>query len=405
MKKLFRQKMHNKILILLLVVIFIIAIFCFASYGGMAYADENTAEDELNTNIEEILSNLNLTELEEYYQTLNDKQKGFFGTSIFDYVKNIVTGEFNFSYSGFVGYLFGAIGVSLTSMLPMLISIIAISILISIISGLKGSFSSNSVQSIVNLAGIGLTAITVLLQVFTVIKDTAALISSVKTQIECVFPILFTLMTAIGASSSITVYQPAVAILTVSITELMTVIIMPLILINIVFSVIGNLSDAVRLKNMSKFIGSLSKWLLYTSFFLFIAFLSVQGITASIYDNISIRTTKFAVSNYIPIIGGYLSEGFNLIAAGSVLIKNSVGLTSIILLIITVLPTFLNIVLLSLALKLSAALIEPFSNDKITGMLGSISNAVNMLISVIAGIVFMYFLFILLIIISGNLAF
>ena len=299
--------------------------------------------------------------------------------------------------------MLGALGISIAEILPVLISIIAVAVLISFIGGMKGSFASQSVDGIVNFAGIALVSAIVLLQIFSAIRDTSALVTTLKTQMEAVFPILFTLMTALGASGSIAIYQPAVAVLAFSVTELVSAIALPMLIITIVFSVVGNLSSATKLGGMAKFFVSAAKWILYTSFFLFLTFLSVQGITAAVYDNISVRTAKFALSKYVPVIGGYLSEGFNVILAGTVLIKNAVGLTAVIIMFVSVVPVLLKVIVVSLSLKLAGAVTEPFEGGKICGLLNSVSSSVNLLVAVILGMVFLYFVFLILIIASGNL--
>lgn len=183
----------------------------------------------------------------------------------------------------------------------------------------------------------------------------------------------------------------------------MTTIALPALIVAIVFSVVGNLSGTVKLGGAAKFCISAAKWVLYTTFFLFLAFLSVQGITAAIYDNVSVRAAKFAMSKYIPVIGGYLSEGFNVILAGSVLIKNAVGLTAVVVLLMTVLPVLIKIIAVSLSLKLAGAITEPFEGGKITSLLNSVSSGVNLLIAVVCGLAFLYFVFLILLIASGNL--
>lgn len=258
-------------------------------------------------------------------------------------------------------------------------------------------------DNIVNFAGIALVSAIVLLQIFGIIRETAALVTTLKGQMEAVFPILFTMMTALGASGSMAIYQPAVAVLAFSVTELISVIALPMLIITIVFSVIGNLSGTVKLGGMAKFFISAAKWILYTSFFLFLAFLSIQGITAAVYDSISVRTAKFALSKYVPVIGGYLSEGFNVILAGTVLIKNAVGLTAVIIMFVSIVPVLFKVIIVSLALKLAGALTEPFEGGRIAGLLNSVSSAVNLLVAIICGIVFLYFVFLLLMIASGNL--
>lgn len=390
-------------LVLILILFLSAALFATGASDGMAYAEEADEGQTQQTSAEELMDEIDLSGLEEYFSTLNDGQKSLFGTCLDEYLRKIINGEFEFGYSSFFTYMLGALGISIAEILPVLISIIAVAVLISFIGGMKGSFASQSVDGIVNFAGIALVSAIVLLQIFSAIRDTSALVTTLKTQMEAVFPILFTLMTALGASGSIAIYQPAVAVLAFSVTELVSAIALPMLIITIVFSVVGNLSSATKLGGMAKFFVSAAKWILYTSFFLFLTFLSVQGITAAVYDNISVRTAKFALSKYVPVIGGYLSEGFNVILAGTVLIKNAVGLTAVIIMFVSVVPVLLKIIVVSLSLKLAGAVTEPFEGGKICGLLNSVSSSVNLLVAVILGMVFLYFVFLILIIASGNL--
>lgn len=388
-------------LAIIIVLLSLVAVFAVKPQTS-AFALESD-DDDVQITPEEMLEEIDLSELEKYFDSLDGSQKSVFGSNILEYIGKIVSGEFEFGYSSFLTYMLGALGLSLVDILPMLLSVVAVAIVISLIGGIKGSFASVSVDNIVNFAGIALVSAIVLLQIFGVIRETQALIGSLKTQMEVIFPLMFTFMTALGASGSIAIYQPAVAVLAFSMTELITVVALPMLIVTIVFSVIGNLSSTVKLSGMSKFLTDAAKWILYTSFFLFIAFLSLQGITATVYDNISVRTAKFALSKYVPVIGGYLSEGFNVILAGTVLIKNAVGMTAVIIMFVSVIPVLFKVIAVSLALKLAGALSEPFEGGKICSLLSSVSSAVNLLVAVIAGIVFLYFIFLILLIAGGNL--
>lgn len=372
----------------------------FVSDVKCEQADETDAEE---ISVEELLNELDISALSEYFDTMAEDQKAFFGSSLKAWLGKVANGEFKFEYSSFMKYLLTTLGGTLGSVLPILLSIIAIAVTISFVGGIKGGFASKSTDTLVNFAGITLVSVLILVEIYGAIGDVRSLVSSIRTQTEIVFPILFTLMTALGASGSIAIYQPAVAVFAFSITELVTTIALPALIVAIVFSVVGNLSGTVKLGSAAKFCISAAKWVLYTTFFLFLAFLSVQGITAAIYDNVSVRTAKFAMSKYIPVIGGYLSEGFNVILAGSVLIKNAVGLTAVMILLMTVLPVLIKIIAVSLSLKLAGAITEPFEGGKITSLLNSVSSSVNLLIAVVCGLAFLYFVFLILLIASGNL--
>jgi stage III sporulation protein AE len=342
------------------------------------------------------------SQLEQYFYTLTPEQATLFGGNIVEYVKKIANGQFDFE-TNFGSFILRAIGVSAKGVLPMLSMIVAVAILTAIINNLKGNFCSQSVEKAVNFAGIAMMSIVVLVQTFNVIKRTDTLVCELGKQMEIVFPLLFTFMNALGASGSVTVYQPAVATLSFSVTGLVTGLAMPVLIATIVISIVGNLSSSIKLNGFAKFLESASKWVLYTAFFVFLGFLSLKGITAGVYDNMSVRTAKFALSKYVPVIGGYLSEGFNAILAGTVLVKNAVGLSSIVLMLSVVLPVLIEIIVLVLTLKLAGAITQSLGCEKITGTLTSISSSITLLISIVLGVCFSYFIFVVLIINSGNL--
>src|SRR5699024_3736126 len=126
----------------------------------------------------------------------------------------------------------------------------------------------------------------------------------------------------IGGTVSVSVYQPAMALLTGTIINLFTMVLLPIFIFSTVFSVVSNLSNTIKLDKFTNFFNSLYKWLSGLIFTIFTAFLSVQGITAGSVDGISIRTAKYAIRSYIPILGSYLSDGMSIILASSNLIKN-----------------------------------------------------------------------------------
>ena len=92
-------------------------------------------------------------------------------------------------------------------------------------------------------------------------------------------------------------------------------------------------------------------------FTLFFAIFSLQGIAVGSFDSLSIRTTKYTIKSYIPVMGGYLSDGMDLILSSTLLIKNSVGLVGVLLIITTILSPLLEIVVFSLMLKLISAVL------------------------------------------------
>ena len=162
------------------------------------------------------------------------------------------------------------------------------------------------------------------------------------------------------------------------------------------------MSKNVKLTKLTEFFKTATNTILVVTFTLFTAFLSSQGLTAGSFDSISIRAAKFATKSYIPVLGGYLSDGFDLIMASSVLIKNSVGVAGLVLLVCTIFSPILQILGLSFGLKFVAAITEPVTDEKITTFLSSVAKHLNMLVVAILAVAFMYFICVMLLIFTSN---
>jgi len=395
-------KKHKYKILFSLIALLILAVLVVPSVTTAA-ANDRDIELEFTRSIDDILNQLDLSALEEFVNSLNPDQAGVFGAAnAFDRIRMIVSGEIALDYGSFFTYILSVLGINLLGFLPFMLSILAIAISINIVSALKSRIATDSVSNIVSFVGVALISTILAVQLMSVLTGARNMISGIQLQMNTVFPVLLTLMAASGAVNSAAVYRPAVAVLGSGIMNLISAVILPAFIVTNVFSVVGNLSDTVRLKKMSKVFTSGSRWILATAFFLFMAFLSVQGITASIHDGVSVRTARFAINRYVPIIGGYLSEGFNLIMAGSSLVKNAVGFTAIIILFLNVLPVIVQTVIFSLSLHLTAAIAEPLGEKRISDILSGVGKNMSILIATLIGATFLYFIFLILVIATGN---
>ncbi|MDE6401803.1 MAG: stage III sporulation protein AE, partial [Clostridiales bacterium] len=228
-------------------------------------------------------------------------------------------------------------------------------------------------------------------------------VASVKTQINAVSTVLITLITSAGASSSAGVYTTTVAVLGGGMTSVITYLAFPALLMALVFDIIGSVSTGIKLGKTAEFFRSACKWFLGTAFFLFIAVIGVSGITASVRDGISVRAARFAVSKYVPVIGGYLSQGFDFVMAGNVLIKNALGSSAVVLIILCAAPVISKLAVFTLTLKLTAAIAEPLGGDRFGSVLTSVSKSSSMIATVVIAMTFLYVLFLSMIICTGNI--
>ncbi len=401
----------RKIVVLsaLCLVLFVFAFYSInqAATTEIVIAEESTTNDQLQQDLEQEiddqLSQLDLSSLEDILKSLTDQQLAIFGGSSFlEKLQALIKGDFddnNDIWSAILSLFFD----NVLSLLPIISIIIAVSLLGNMIQGLKPNSGGKSISNIIHFVTYGIIVVLILSITVKMVAITTDTIQSIKGQMDAVFPLLLTLLTAIGGTSSVSVYQPAMALLTGTIINLFTYVLLPIFIFAIVFSIISNLSNTVKLDKFTSFFNSTYKWLTGLIFTVFSAFLSIKGIAAGSVDGISIRTAKYAIRSYVPILGSYISDGMGILMLSSNLIKNAVGATGLLLLLATVLAPLIELILFMLALKLIAGIVEPLGNSQIANFISSISRHMVLLIALIIGVAFIYFIMLGLVMCSANI--
>ena len=358
------------------------------------------AEEEEQITPSDVLENLDLSELEKYYEEIKDNS--FAESDLSDIIYKTVSGENVVKIEDLGEVIWEILGEKILSFLPFVVTLISLCVVLSLLGGVTFETSSSSVLSVVNFAGNLLISILVLCQTYYLILEISAFSGRISALSEAVFPILFTIMSSVGASGSVGFLSPTVAIFTGTILEIASQFMVPAVIVSLVISMIGGLSGSIQLNSLHKLIVDFCEWILKTSFFIFTAVMVIQGIAVGVSDGITQRISKFALSKYVPIIGGYLSEGFNYLIASSVLVKNAIGITSIIMLLIEFLPVFLGITAIKLSLKAVSAVAEPLGLSSTNSMLNKTAGSLSVLSSIVSGITFLYVIFIAIIMLIGN---
>lgn len=391
------------------VFIFIFLIFAFFNflpnlnkcYKHIAVAENSVSEEDLSDSVEEVLNNIDFSEIELMLNEVDIDFNLFNGYSFKDYVSLIIKGEETLNINSFFNVLFSGLKVGIKSILTPLLCILIIVLLCNIFNNVRANKISG-VSEIIYFICFALIIIIISSLLAGVISKSKIGIQSVQKQMNAVFPILLTLISTMGGIVSVKAYTPMLAFLSSIISNVFVYVLLPLFSISLILSIIGNLSENTKLTKLNGFIHSLYKWIIGVVFAVFMGFLSLKGITAGSSDGISIKATKYAIKNYIPILGGYISEGFELIKAGSMLVKNALGFSSIILLFASILAPIVSVAILQLGLKLLSGIIEPIGDKRSSTLIYSIANSLKLLVALLVGVALMYFLTVFLIICSAS---
>jgi stage III sporulation protein AE len=131
--------------------------------------------------------------------------------------------------------------------------------------------------------------------------------------------------------------------------------------------------------------------------------MAVQGMGAAAFDGVTLRTAKYAVDNFVPIVGGMMADTMDTIIACALLVKNALGITGLALLAAACVAPMVKIIGCALVFKLCAAFVEPVADSALVDLMDDFSGVLVMLFTVLLAVAAMFFLLIAQLLLVGNL--
>lgn len=363
-------------------------------------AEEEAAIEQLQEEVQKLLDALDTEELEAYLATLPQYE----GSDLKEMLASIVTGDFSLDYSSLWQSVLALVWEEGKVMLPAFAVILAVTLLCGILNSAKNGFLKSTMTDIIHFAAYLSVGAVLLSVLISVLQAGFSAIGSMQRQMQIIYPILLTLIAASGGAVSAGIYRPAVAFLSSAVCEMFTAVVLPTSVVVIVLTFVGSLSDEVKTSKLGDFFKSINKWLIGLALGILGIFLTVQGIAAAQYDGISLRAAKYLVSGSVPIVGGFLSGGLDLVLAGSALIKNAVGSFAVFLLFGAILRPVLLFAAFQLFLRLSAAVAEPVGG-RISVFLSRLASDCGFFLAGLCCIAFLYFLTLILLVCSTGVIF
>ena len=348
------------------------------SFPQVAYAD---LQQDLTEQVQTGLGNLDFSQVE----TISG---GYIG-DIVEKISQIINGEFD-SVQNFIEMIFALFSQNLADILPKLVSIFVILVLVGLMRKTSGGFISPATDTVVSFVGRAVILVTLISLFGDVFNQVSQILADLSVLADASMPILLTLIVANGSTNLSAVCQPSMVMFSGVIIGVVRNVLLPLTLTATAFSFVSNLSQNVKMTKLSTFLNNTSSWILGILFTVFSAFTSVQGITAATMDGVSYRMAKFTAKNYIPILGGYVSDGFDIVLASTSLIKNSFGVVLLTIVVLMIAKPFLTILTLNLGLQAVSALSEPVVEGSNSKIFASITKSLTFLSALLIAVAFMF---------------
>lgn len=273
---------------------------------------------------------------------------------------------------------------------PMLKSILLISVAAGLLRVLSDSFSSKETSEaafFVCFAMISATCVSVFSQAVGYGAQVVHGICEFITKFE---PILMGLLLTGGAVTQAAAFQPVLAASVYILGILVDKCILPMTYFSAILGIVNNIGKRVEIGTLCKLTTSASKWLLTGTLTLFSAVLTLYGFGTSALNTVAAKGIKFAVGSLVPVVGSLLSDTVETVISGTNLLKNAVGTAGMITVIVMASVPIIKVWIMMMLLKVTAALCEPFSDKRITGVMLAVADAISAVFQMVitAGMLF-----------------
>lgn len=394
------MKYYKKVIILIL-----INFLVFLSMPSVVQAVGEMSEEESRVQDEKI-DETTKKGLEDLYDYINKRKTDIELMNELnpsEYVKSYIkNGKGNITVSEISKALISLLFKEVNGVLAMVISIIAIALICSLLKNLQGAFSSKGVSEIAFYACYSIIVMILSRSFLIAISVAKEVIVDVSDFMAAILPILVTMVSLAGGITEAATIDPIVMGAVVIIPRIYSSIIIPLILISFVLQFANNLSEEHKINNLCKLTKQCIVWLQGIIITIFIALLTIRGITSNTIDAVTLKTTKFAVDNFVPIVGKAFSDAISSVAGYSLIIKNAVSGIGLIVIILIILYPILKIVLMSFIYKISASIVEPISDKRITSTIAAAGDSLILLLSCVLAVSLMFFVVIAIIANAGK---
>jgi stage III sporulation protein AE len=375
-------------------------IFCWLFIFLLIPTGGALAADPLETAIEEQLEALDLDGIRDFLATLEPEARAYLPSLD---VASILRGRTPMEPGRFLRDLLLYLWREVTLGAHLLGQLIVLAVLCSLLQSLQRGLpgGASDVAFAVSLAAITLLALGSFSAALDIARET---IDAMVSFMQALLPTMATLLVAVGAITSATVFSPLLYGVVTGVATLVETLVFPLIFVAAVLGIAGHFSPHFPLSRLAALARQGGILLLGAVFSVFLGVMVVRGALAPVADGAALRTAKFLTGTLVPVIGGMFADAVEVVVGGSLLIKNAIGVLGLLVLMVVAAFPMVKIASMIIIYRLVAALVQPISDERLPQALGSLADSLTLVFLAVGTVALMFFVAITIIIGVGSLA-
>ena len=330
---------------------------------------------------------------------LDEEYAAYFGL---EYFSNLWQGEEELTVQSLVQAMASYLQYQLKSNISLMGKLLFLAVLSALLGNLEQAFGQK-IGKLARLVIFFLAVLMIMEQAQSLWQTAGMANEKMIGFMDAVLPVQLVLLAAAGGVGTTAAMQPTLFLLVNVVGNAAEKIILPGIYFCLLLAIVNSMSDKYRLDKLESLLKKLLIWGFGALSSIFLLVLSISGTVAAAGDGLGIRGIKYAAGTFVPIVGDLLVNTAEMVASGSVLIKNVFGILAlIIILLLAVLPA-LKVLVIGVLYKLTSALIQPLGEEMLCELLNETGQCFVLLFAAVAIIGLMFFLSLAILVMAANM--
>ena len=319
----------------------------------------NVSASEIDEKITSEIDN----ELDDFINSLPQNVASFFPTEL-------LNGDFSALANGEIDeksfldlistYLLSGINIIVKNFASILSLIIIILIFNTLSSSLDGSNTSN-ILSLCSSLCISITVFNICGGLVLNVSQYMELLCNIM---GAFVPLMLVLLTMGGNISTAIVTNGSMLLFINIIEKFLLVFMLPLTKMCLAFGCAKSLNSDIDLGGISKTVKTAFTSVTVFTMSIFMFVLSYKSTLTQSVDSLSIKTARFAISSFVPLVGSSVNDALRTVTSSLSLIKSSCGIVAIIAIVVLMLPIIINLFLNKLSFSILSSMSKSIGGNK-----------------------------------------
>lgn len=244
----------------------------------------------------------------------------------------------------------------------------------------------------INIAGVCAVAALFLNSVDGMVEQTVTALGQINTYSRAAFPAVFAAAAAGGAITAASARYAAVSLGLDVIMNIAQNTVIPLMYCYLAFALCRGLFENPMIKALQHFVKWLNGLVMSGVILAFSAYMSIVGAVSSSADALAVKTARTVISNFLPVVGGMISDAASTVLSAANMIKTSAGAFSLVAVAALCAGPFVMLSVKMLVFRVAAAGCNMLPCGKVSGFVDDIGTALSILLGLLGSVSIMLFI-------------